>query len=213
MAALSWRAARRKPAGKALSPAGSTLRVPGAARQECVRPGLRCHGPAEQVPTAVTRFSPPYLPRLRASAMKRKQEPEMLLDELIELCKQGQADNEPEDESSFLKNFLPIRTHYRILEPDGNLIIGDKGSGKTQVFRALSYPHGRTALTALAARHGRNPIDLSRASWQIGFASSEKDFHPGASFASSPAPASRWTCRRSGSRCWSGCCARAAKCR
>jgi hypothetical protein len=111
--------------------------------------------------------------------VKRKQEPEALLDELIELCKQGQAENEPEDEGLFLRNFLPIRTHYRILEPDGNLIIGDKGAGKTQVFRALSYPRGRTTLAALAEKHGRNPIDLSRASWQIGYAAAEKDFPPG----------------------------------
>src|SRR5262249_14587989 len=104
---------------------------------------------------------------------RRKPEPEALLDELIELCKQSQAQNAPEAESLFLTNFLPIRVHYRILEPDVNLIIGDKGAGKTQVFRALAYPRGRTALTALAAEHGRNPIDLCRASWQVGFTSSE----------------------------------------
>ena len=110
---------------------------------------------------------------------RQKSDPEALLNDLIELCKQGQAENEPEDESLFLKNFLPIRVHYRILEPDVNLIIGDKGAGKTQLFRALSYPRGRTALTEQATRHGRNPIDLSRASWQIGFASSGTEFPPG----------------------------------
>ncbi len=47
--------------------------------------------------------------------MKRKLDRETLLDDLVGLCKQGQAENEPEEESLFLKHFLPIRTHYRIL--------------------------------------------------------------------------------------------------
>jgi hypothetical protein len=110
---------------------------------------------------------------------RTKQNPEALLDELIDLCKQAQAENEPEDEALFLKNFLPTRVHYRILEPDVNLVIGDKGSGKTQVFRALAYPRGRTALAALATRHGRHQIDLCRVNWLVGFASADKDFPPG----------------------------------
>jgi hypothetical protein len=110
---------------------------------------------------------------------KLQQDRELLLDELIDLCKQGQAENEPEDEQAFLRHFLPIRVHYRILEPDVQLIIGDKGAGKTQVFRALSYARGREALTRLAALHGRNAVDLKRAAWQIGFASSGQEFPPG----------------------------------
>src|SRR5438128_2488788 len=102
-----------------------------------------------------------------------------LLDELAGLCRQGQAENEPEDEEAFLRNFLPIRTHYRILEPEVQLIIGDKGAGKTQVFRALSYSRGREGLAQLAAQQAWRTIDLQQTSWHVGFASSGQEFPPG----------------------------------
>lgn len=102
-----------------------------------------------------------------------------LLEELRDLCRQGQAESEPEDEDSFLRNFLPIRSHYRILEPDTLIVIGDKGSGKTQVFRALTYEKGRQVLTDLAKQHRRVVADLEHTTWLVGFATAGTDFPPG----------------------------------
>lgn len=110
--------------------------------------------------------------------MSTKNERFALLEELQELCGQGQAENESEDEESFLRNFLPIRSHYRILEPDALIVIGDKGAGKTQVFRALSFKKGRQALTELAEEHGRIVPDLMRTSWLVGFATKDQNFPP-----------------------------------
>ncbi|HVC92702.1 MAG TPA: hypothetical protein VND64_03380 [Pirellulales bacterium] len=104
---------------------------------------------------------------------------DLLLEELKGLCSQGQAENEPEDQAAFLRNFLPIRSHYRILDPDTQLIIGDKGAGKTQVFRALGYEQGREELTRLAKQHSRLAVDLERTAWLIGFAASSTEFPPG----------------------------------
>ena len=112
-----------------------------------------------------------------------------LLEELKALCSQGQAENEPEDEVAFLRNFLPIRSHYRVLDPDTQLVIGDKGAGKTQLFRALSYDKGRQELTQLAKQHSRVVVDLQQTAWAVGFASSGTEFPPGGAirvFATAP---------------------------
>lgn len=102
-----------------------------------------------------------------------------LLEEIKAVCRQGQAENEPEDESIFLRNFLPIRSHYTAIDPETQLIIGDKGAGKTHLFRALSYARGRAELARIAKSQGRVVVDLERAAWLIGFSSSGQDFPPG----------------------------------
>ncbi|MDA8064077.1 MAG: hypothetical protein M0031_01045 [Thermaerobacter sp.] len=112
---------------------------------------------------------------------KQKLSPEKrreMLDELEDVCREGQAENEPEEEESFLRHFLPIRSHYRILEPDILLMIGDKGAGKSELFRALTYEAGRRALTDMARQLGRNVLDLKQIHWMVGFQTSGTDFPP-----------------------------------
>lgn len=103
----------------------------------------------------------------------------VLLQKLRDLCRQGQAENEPVDEGTFLKNFLPIQSHYRVLDPDVRIIIGDKGAGKTQLFRALEFDRGREALARLAEDKGQMLHPLAKTRWLIGFQTSGTEFPPG----------------------------------
>jgi hypothetical protein len=95
---------------------------------------------------------------------------------VVQLCRQGQAESESEDETEFLKNFLPTRSHFRILDPDAQLVIGDKGAGKTHVFRALTFPRARRGLAQLAQERGFSVPALDLTSWVIGFQTRGTDF-------------------------------------
>lgn len=104
---------------------------------------------------------------------------ERLLPMFRDICRQGQAEEEPEDEDQFLKRFLPIRAHFRVLDSDVRIIIGDKGSGKTHLFRALEIQRGREALISLAQDRGLPIPPLEQTTWLVGYCTSEKDFPPG----------------------------------
>lgn len=103
---------------------------------------------------------------------------ELLLSKFKEICRQGQAENEPDEPDKFLKNFLPIQAHFRVLDPDVRIIIGDKGAGKTQLFRALEIPRGRKALIKLAQGKGLPIPPLDKTTWLVGFQTSGMDFPP-----------------------------------
>ncbi len=102
-----------------------------------------------------------------------------LLHKLFDLCGRGQAESESEDSSAFLKNFLPIRAHFRVLDPDVRLIIGDRGSGKTHLFRALQYDAGRSAMVQLAKERNQSALDIRKTKWLVGYDDAEKTFPPG----------------------------------
>ena len=56
------------------------------------------------------------------------------------------AEQESNDEVTFLKNFLPIPNYRFVLEPNIFLIVGGRGVGKTELFRLLALSSGRKAL-------------------------------------------------------------------
>ena len=56
------------------------------------------------------------------------------------------AEQESNDEETFLKNFLPIPNYRHVLEPNILLIEGGRGAGKTELFRLLAISSGREAL-------------------------------------------------------------------
>jgi hypothetical protein len=58
----------------------------------------------------------------------------------------GAAEHESDDETLFLKNFLPVPDYRRALEPDILLILGGRGVGKTELFRLLAIETGRATL-------------------------------------------------------------------
>ena len=62
------------------------------------------------------------------------QQRQALLQNLIDLCHKGQAESESEDPETFLKTFVPIRAHFRVLDPDVRLIIGIKVLGRRIYF-------------------------------------------------------------------------------
>ncbi|MEW5817591.1 MAG: hypothetical protein AB1798_19610, partial [Spirochaetota bacterium] len=110
----------------------------------------------------------------------QKEEKISLLKSFREICLQGQAEDESPDENVFLKRFLPIRSHFRVLDPLVRLIIGDKGSGKTHLFQALELENGRKVLTDLAKAKGETITPLEKSQWIIGFKTSGMDFPPAA---------------------------------
>jgi len=56
------------------------------------------------------------------------------------MSSQGKAETEPDE--GFLKRYLPLPEHARCLDPEVVLIIGDRGAGKTELFRAIRFPNG-----------------------------------------------------------------------
>jgi len=58
----------------------------------------------------------------------------------------GIAEHESDDETVFLKNFLPVPDYRRVLELDALLILGGRGVGKTELFRLLGNRDGRKTL-------------------------------------------------------------------
>ena len=101
--------------------------------------------------------------------MKRVEHADELLDDVIRACGQGMADHAPEDAAEFFAEFLPIPRHLRALDPHVRLIIGDKGAGKTQLFKALKFPEGRALLGRIAESRGHGALPLERSSWIVGF--------------------------------------------
>lgn len=110
--------------------------------------------------------------------MKRLDNADELLDDVIRACAQGMADHAPETAREFFLQFLPIPRHLRALDPHVRLIIGDKGAGKTHLFKALKFPEGRELLTRVAADRGHGALPLERASWIVGFEASGTRFPP-----------------------------------
>jgi len=60
---------------------------------------------------------------------------EDLLTALSRMGAAGQAETEAEE--SFRKRYLPVSEHARAFDPDVVLVVGDRGSGKSELFRAV----------------------------------------------------------------------------
>lgn len=84
----------------------------------------------------------------------------------------GTAENESKDDIEFLRNFLPIPEHRRALEPDVLLVLGGRGTGKTQLFSMLSRKPGREAL--FRDQMGRQIPNWERGQWAEGWGQGSK---------------------------------------
>lgn len=93
---------------------------------------------------------------------------------LIDMAAAGQG--ESGDPTSFLKRFLPLKSHARILESDCHLIIGHRGAGKTELFRALKIPGGAEAIASVSTRIQRE--DIERIQWTVGYTTEGTDYPP-----------------------------------
>jgi hypothetical protein len=58
-----------------------------------------------------------------------------LLTDLSQMGSQGRAEGESKE--AFPKTFLPVAEHARAFDPDVVLIVGERGSGKSELFRAV----------------------------------------------------------------------------
>lgn len=91
----------------------------------------------------------------------------------------GTAENESNDDAVFLKNFLPIPNYRQVLEKDTLLILGAKGVGKTELFRLLAMPSGRSTLVKTLKIRALD--DLEKTTWVAAFGHTrqqEKTFPP-----------------------------------
>ena len=76
---------------------------------------------------------------------------EELLQALRDMGGAGQAESENPD--LFRQRFYPVPEHLRAFSPDVTLIVGERGSGKSELFGAAM----RFELLPAAARHAPTP--------------------------------------------------------
>jgi hypothetical protein len=79
----------------------------------------------------------------------------------------GQAESESPDQ--FGQRFYPVGEHLRAFQPDVTLIVGERGSGKSELFGAAM----RYGLLPAAARYAPGvrlpPLDASRSIWRAAY--------------------------------------------
>ncbi|WP_437925389.1 hypothetical protein WMF37_41020 [Sorangium sp. So ce291] len=62
---------------------------------------------------------------------------------------EGQAEHESNDPEALLKFFLPTPSFRRALDPNAILVVGERGAGKTELFRVLGSGQGFAAMGAI----------------------------------------------------------------
>jgi hypothetical protein len=101
-----------------------------------------------------------------------KQDAQQLLTLIAEMGSAGSAEAEPD--ANFLSRYLPLPEHARALDPQVVLVIGDRGAGKTELFRAIQFPAGLRAIRRLSTA-GSLP-DPSKSSWLVGYCTSGTEY-------------------------------------
>ena len=89
---------------------------------------------------------------------------EVLLRDLSSMGSAGRAENE--DKDRFPRTYYPVPEHARVLDPDVVLVVGDRGAGKSELFRAM-----HTGLVPAMSR-GTSSVRLTpsnKTSWVAGF--------------------------------------------
>ena len=84
----------------------------------------------------------------------------------------GVAEHESDDETLFLKNFLPVPIYHSVLEIDTLLVLGGRGVGKTELFRLLGNESGRKTLVKSMKIRGLPPLE--KTIWVAGFGRTKK---------------------------------------
>ncbi len=97
-----------------------------------------------------------------------------LLTDISTMGSYGRAESEPEQ--GFLSRFLPLPEHARALDPDVIVVIGDRGAGKTELFRAIHFPEGLDAIQKVGT--GKNLPNPAKSKWLAGYSSSGTSFPP-----------------------------------
>ena len=88
-----------------------------------------------------------------------------LLENIVAMGSGGIAESVRDE--VFLRHFYPLPEHARALDPHVLLVIGDRGAGKTNLFRAVQSQAGLSAIVKLAA--GRPIPSTDDCRWLVGF--------------------------------------------
>jgi len=99
-------------------------------------------------------------------ARLQPEERERLLDHLSRMGSQGRAERESAD--TFKKTFYPVAEHSRALDPDVVLVIGERGSGKSELFRAVVKEGLLPAIIRAAGSSRLAKLDPGRIAWLAG---------------------------------------------
>jgi len=100
------------------------------------------------------------MPRLQQEERAR------LLEDLSQMGSQGRAERESEE--TFKKTFYPVAEHTRALDPDVVLVIGERGSGKSELFRAIVKEGLLPAIMRASASSRLAKLDPGKIDWLAG---------------------------------------------
>lgn len=100
----------------------------------------------------------------------RKKQDQILLRQLLTDLGYGQAEMERQEASK--QRFFPVAEHVRAFEPDVVLVVGERGTGKSALFKAVF----QNDLLAAIARHARSPRLPERPEWIQAFPREGSDF-------------------------------------
>jgi hypothetical protein len=94
--------------------------------------------------------------------MKREEAVNLLLD-LSQMGSAGQAEREADEK--FAKTFYPVPEHIRAFDPDVVLVVGPRGSGKSELFNAVLKHNLLPAIAKYAPKVRLPSLDSNRTKW------------------------------------------------
>ncbi|MBI1790052.1 MAG: hypothetical protein HYR60_21175 [Acidobacteria bacterium] len=90
-------------------------------------------------------------------------ERQRLLPDLAKMGSQGRAENE--DKETFRQTFYPVAEHVRAFDPDVVLVVGARGAGKSELFRAAVVENLLPAVLRVKPGTRLGRLDLSHTTW------------------------------------------------
>lgn len=95
------------------------------------------------------------------------EEQEQLFDAIARMGSAGRA--EGEDGERLPRTFWPVPEHMRAFDPDVVLIVGPRGAGKTELFRAVIDRGLLPAIAGVLDRIRLPPLESDRTRWIAGY--------------------------------------------
>lgn len=89
-----------------------------------------------------------------------------LLTDLSQMGSRGRA--EQESALTFPKTFFPVAEHVRAFDPDVALIVGERGSGKSELFRAVVEENLLASILRRTPGSRPSKVTLGNAEWPAG---------------------------------------------
>lgn len=96
----------------------------------------------------------------------QQEERDQLLSDLSQMGSAGRAESERPE--TFAKTFYPVPEHSRAFDPDVVLVLGERGSGKSELFRAAVREGLLPSIARLSGSSRLAKLDLSKTQWLEG---------------------------------------------